>query len=76
MERSGMLPTTLLAYRKGLGTCDALLRMSHTLQSALECVQEVRIMQIDFCVAFDRVNHRGILYKLFCGYWRNYVVYI
>ena len=36
MEGSGVLPTTQLAYRKDLGTCDALLCMFHTLQSALE----------------------------------------
>ena len=36
MKRSGVLPTTQFAYRKGLGTCDALLCVSHTLQSALE----------------------------------------
>ena len=36
MELSGVLPTTQFAYRKGLGTCDALLCVSHTLQSALE----------------------------------------
>ena len=36
VERSGVLPTTKVAYRKGLGTCDALLCVSHTLQSALE----------------------------------------
>ena len=35
MERSGVLPTTQFAYRKGLGTCDALLCVFHTLQSAL-----------------------------------------
>ena len=64
MERSGVLPTTQLAYRKGLGTCDALLWMSHTLQSALEGGQEARRVQIDFSAAFDRANHRGILYKL------------
>ena len=52
------------AYRKGLGTCDALLCMSHTLQSALESGQEGRIVQIDFSAAFDRVNHLGILCKL------------
>ena len=57
MERIGVLPTTEFAYRKGLGTCDALLCVSHTLQSALECWQEARIVQIDFCAAFDRVNH-------------------
>ena len=64
MERSGVLPTTQFAYRKGLGTCDALLCVSHTLQSTLENGQEDRIVQIDFSAAFDRVIHLGILYKL------------
>ena len=63
-ERNGVLPTTQFAYRKGLGTCDALLCESHTLQSALESGQEARIVQIYFSAAFDRVNHLGILYKL------------
>ena len=60
MERSGVLPTTQFAYRKGLGTCEALLCVSHTLQSALENWQEARIVQIDFSAAFDRVNHLSI----------------
>ena len=64
MEHSGVLPSTQFAYRKGQGKCDALLYMSHTLQSALESGQEARIVQIDFSAAFDRVHHRGILYKL------------
>ena len=64
MERSGVLPTTQFAYRKFLGTCDTLLCVPHTLQSALESVQEARIVQIDFSAAIDRVNHLGILYKL------------
>ena len=59
-----MLPITQFAYLKGLGTCDALLRMSHTLQSALESGQEAHIVQIDFSATFDRVNHLGILCKL------------
>ena len=29
MECSGVLPTTQFAYRKGLGTCDSLLCLSH-----------------------------------------------
>ena len=59
MERSGVLPTTQFAYRKGLGTSDAHLCDSHTLKIALESGQEARIVQIDF-------KHRGILYK-FCS---------
>ena len=64
MEHCGVLPTTQFAYRKGLGSCDALLCVSHTLQSALDNGQEARIVQIDFSAAFDRVNHQGILYRL------------
>ena len=64
MERNGVLPTTQFAYGKGQGTCDAPLCMSHTLQSSLESGQDTRIIQIDFSAAFDRVNHQGILYRL------------
>ena len=60
MEHCVVLPTTQFAYRKGLGTCDALLCVLHTLQSG----QEARIVQIDFSAAFDRVNNQGILYRL------------
>ena len=62
--RSGVLPTTQFAYRKGLGTFNALLCVSHTLQSVLESGQEARIVQINFSAAFYRVNHLGIIYKL------------
>ena len=64
MVRSGVLPTTQFAYQKGLGTCDALLCVSHTLQNALESGQEARIVQIDFSATFDTVSHLGILYKI------------
>ena len=64
MEGRGVLPTTQFTYRKGLGTCDALLCVAHSLQSALEMEQEARIVQIDFSAAFDTVNHQGILFKL------------
>ena len=64
MERSGALPTTQFAYRKGLGTSDAILCMSHTLLSALESGQQARVVQIDFSSTFDSLNHPGILCKL------------
>ena len=66
MECRGVLPTTQFAYRKGLGTCDALLCVAHTLQSALEMGQEARIIKIDFSADIARVNHLGILFK-FCS---------
>ena len=59
-----MLPTTQFVYWKSLGTFDALLCLSHTLQNALESGQEARIIQINFSTAFDRGNHQGILHKL------------
>ena len=37
--------------------------MSYTQQRALESGQEARIVKIDFRATFDRVYHRGILYK-------------
>ena len=64
MEGRGVLPTTQFAYRKGLGTCDAILCVAHTLQNALEIGQEARIVQINLSAAFDRVNNQGILFKL------------
>ena len=64
MESNGVLPNTQLAYRKGLGTCDAVFCVSHTLQSALESGHEARIVQTDFTAAFDRVYHQGILDRL------------
>ena len=62
MEHCDVLPTTQFADQKGLGTCDALLCVSHTLQNALESGQEVRIVQIYFSTAFDRVNYQRIPY--------------
>ena len=59
-----MAYATQFADRKGLGTCDVLLYVAHTLQSALEIAQEAIIVQIDFSAAFDRVNHQGILFNL------------
>ena len=38
--------------------------MAHTLESAQEMGQETRMVQIDFSDAFDRVNHRVILFML------------
>ena len=60
MEGRGLLLTTQFAYRKGLGTCDALICVANTLQNALNMGQEARKVQIDFSAAFDRVNHHGI----------------
>ena len=63
MGLSCVLPTTSFLIGK---VWVPVLRVSHTLKSALESGQEDRIVQIDFSAAFDRVNHQGILYR-FCS---------
>ena len=77
---SGVLSTIQFAYQEGLGICDAFVCMSHALQSALKSRQEARIVQIDFCTAFDRVNHQWIssssavweLEVLCCLFWYSF----
>ena len=61
MYSSVVLPNNHLAYRKGLGTCDPLLCVSHTLQSALESGQEAIIVQIGFNAGCNRVLLEGYL---------------
>ena len=56
MDFIGVLPTDQFAYQKCLGTCDALLCMSHTLQRALESGHQAKITQIDLSAAFDWVT--------------------
>ena len=63
-ENNGLFPSNQFAYRKGRGTCDCLLSMTHQLQSELDRGSECRMVLIDFSAAFDKVNHAGLLYKL------------
>ena len=58
------LPNSQFGFRKGLGTCDALLNLSHDLQSSLDRGHESRIVTIDFSYAFDFVNHNALIHKL------------
>ena len=59
-----MLPNLQFGFRKGRGTCDALLTISSYLQRALDCGLEARMVGLDFSAAFDRVNHAALIYKL------------
>ena len=61
---NSLFPPSQFSYRRGLGTCDALLTLSHHLQAGLDRGMEGRLVQLDFSAAFDRVRHRGLLYKL------------
>ena len=59
LERSGVLSSHQYSYRKGLGTCDALLD--------IVCAG-LALVQIDFSAAFDRVNHGDLVFKI-AGSW-------
>ena len=63
-ESNNLFPNLQFGVRKGLGTCDALLTISNTVQKALDLGQEVRMIGLDFSAAFDRVNHKALLFKL------------
>ena len=63
-EDNNLLPAFQFGFRKGLGTCDALLSLSTILQGALDVGAEARMVGLDFSAAFDRVNHWALIYKL------------
>ena len=58
------LPSTQFGFRKGFGTCDALLTFTSDIQAALDSGSETRAVALDFSSAFDSVNHRALIYKL------------
>ena len=63
-ESNNLFPNLQFGFRKGLGTCDALLTISNTVQRAMDLGQEVRMIGLDFSAAFDCVNHKALLFKL------------
>ena len=63
-EHNRLFPLLQFGFRKGLGTCDALLTISTIVQRSLDSGQEVRLVGLDFSAAFDRVNHKALIFKL------------
>ena len=64
LEVNKLIPSSQYAYRKHLGTCDALLDLTNFVQENLDKRYESRIVQIDFSAAFDLVNHSALIFKL------------
>ena len=67
VEQVGAVDSRQYAYRKCLGTSDALLDICCAGQEALEAGEELVLLQLDFSAAFDRVNHLGLIHKLQCA---------
>ena len=63
MEEEGVFPRHQYAYRKGLGTYDAMLDIVCVGQAALDREKEIVVVQIDFSTAFDCVNPSRLVYK-------------
>ena len=61
-EKYAFLPAAQFAYRKGPG-CTDVLTISHHIQKSLDAGMESYIVQLDYCAAFDRVSHSGLLLK-------------
>ena len=64
LEGNSLLPPSQFSYRRGLGTLNDLLILSHHLHVALDRSMERKFVQLDFSAAFGKVSHRGMLYKL------------
>ena len=64
LKSNSLLPPSQFLYKRSLGTCDALLTLSHHLQVALDRGMDIRLVQLDYSAAFGCVCHPGLLYKL------------
>ena len=51
-------------FRPGDSTVNQLIYLVHKIYDAFEKAKEVRMVFLDLCKAFDKVWHKGLLYKL------------
>ena len=58
------MPAAQFIYRKGLGSGDAMLTISHNLQESLDAGMEFDIVQLYFSAASDIVSDCGPFFKL------------
>ena len=63
-EKKNLFPHLQFGFCKGLGNCDALLTITNFVQKALDCGSKVCMVSLDFSAAFDRVNHKALIFKL------------
>ena len=63
-EKKNLFPNLQFSFCKDLGTCDFLLTITNFVQKALDCGCEVHMVGLDFSAAFDRENHKALIFKL------------
>ena len=63
-EKNNLFTSLQFDFCKGLGACDALLIITSVIQKALDSGYEVRMVGLDFSVAFDCINYEALILKL------------
>lgn len=64
LEENNLLSKNQFGFRKGLGTIDALYKVSKYIYNALDNNQKAIAVFLDFAKAFDTVDHRQLLIAL------------
>ena len=62
-EKRNLFPNLQFGFRKGLGACNAL-TITNFVQKVLDSGCKVHMVGLDFSAAFDRVNHKALVFKL------------
>ena len=63
-EKKNLFPNLQFGFRKGLGACDALLAITNFVQKAMDSGCKMHMVGLDFSTAFDRVNHKALIFRL------------
>ena len=64
LEKNNLFPVLQFGFRKGLGTCDALLIITNVVQKALDSGCKVLMVGLDYSAAFDRIHHEALTFKV------------
>ena len=64
IEKKNHLSREQCRFRKGMSTMDVIMRLENKIRDALQNNENCIVVYLDLKAAFDKVSHRGVLYKL------------
>ena len=64
LDKNKLLTPLNSGFKKGDSTINQLIYLVHNIYKGLENRQDIKIVFLDFSKAFDRVWHRGLIFKL------------
>ena len=74
---NNLLSTKNSGFKKGDGTVNRLLYITEKIHQAMDLGQEVGMVFLDISKAFDRVWHKGLLFKLATfGFERKLIILV